>query len=599
VIHQQRRRSPLLPGRAVRAATRRLAGRSAALALIVALVATACGNGPYDSPGATINLHPSASASAVPSPASTPSASATGGPLGTPEPSASVAPSASASPSASVAPSASPSATPSPSASASTAPSASAAASAVGSPGSSPGTGTLNWADCGAPFECATLSVPVDYANPAAKQISLALIRLPASDQANRIGSLVTNPGGPGGSGIEFVRNSAEGLFSVDLRARFDIVGFDPRGVGASTPVECLNGPDLDRLNALDPTPDTPAERDALIAGAKEFDAACQKNSGDLLPFMTTVDVAKDLDQIRVALGESKLSYFGFSYGSFIGTEYAGLFPNNIRAMVLDGPIDPTLTLEQRDETQAVAFAKALANFLADCASRPTCAFYNQGNPSAAFDTLMKQIDQHPLPATTTGDPRPVGPGEAFIGVLASLYSRDSWQYLEQALYFAQNGDGSILLLLADSYNERSPDGTYTNSAAANNAVNCTDYVVPTDVATYDALATKLEKIAPRFGVAVAYSGLSCAYWPVHATKDPGEITADAAPPIVLVGSTGDPATPYSWALSLSKQLKSAVLVTRQGEGHTGYQASGCVRTSVDGYLISLQVPHANTVCTN
>ena len=312
---------------------------------------------------------------------------------------------------------------------------------------------------------------------------------------------------------------------------------------------------------------------------------------------MTTVDVARDLDRLRAALQEPRLTYFGFSYGSLIGTQYAGLFPDKVRALVLDGPIDPTQTLEQRDEAQAVAFSQALDRFLADCASRLSCPFQNGGRTAAAFDALMAHIDATPLPATATGDPRLVGPGEAFTGVLASLYSRATWSVLAQGLALAQRGDGSILLLLADAYNERDADGTYSNSAAANNAVNCTDYVVPTDVGAYEALAPKLEKVAPRFGIVIAYSGLTCAFWPVHAKRDPGEITAAGAPPILIVGTTGDPATPYSWAINLARQLRSGVLVTRNGEGHTGYSDSECIRQIVDRYLVMLQVPVANTIC--
>ncbi len=441
------------------------------------------------------------------------------------------------------------------------------------------------------------MSVPLDYANPAGRQITLALIKLPATDPAQRIGELVTNPGGPGGSGIDFVRQSGATTYSDELRARFDIIGFDPRGVGESTPVECENGQALDRLNGLDPTPDNQAEIDALIAGAKEFDASCERLSGDLLPFMTTVDVARDLDRIRAALGEKKLTYFGFSYGTFIGTTYAGLFPANIRALVLDGPIDPTQNLVDRSVAQAKGFSGALDRFFADCASRPSCGFYNNGHPAEAFDALMATIDAKPLPASFVPGGRIVGPGEAFIGVLTALYSRSTWPYLEQALNQAQNGDGSVLLLLADAYNERKADGTFSNSLAANNAVNCTDYLAPTDPQVYEDLAPKLEKDAPRFGEAVAYGGLSCAFWPVHAKADPGVISGAGSPPIVIVGTTGDPATPYSWATALNKQMVTSVLVTRKGEGHTGYADSACVQAAVDAYLVNLKVPAVGTTC--
>ena len=460
--------------------------------------------------------------------------------------------------------------------------------------------GPATWAPCGAPFQCATVTVPIDYVHPQNGTINLALIRLPATDPAHRIGDLLTNPGGPGASGVDFVRTGAQLIFSARLRARFDIVGFDPRGVGASSPIECVDGAEMDRLNAIDPIPDdSPAELTAIIDGAKTFDAGCEANSGSLLPFMTTVDAAKDMDLIRQALGDAKLTYLGFSYGTFLGSTYANLFPDRVRAFVLDGAIDPTLSFVDRTVQQAEGFAGAFSRFLAYCASRPTCQFYNGGHPQAAYDALVAQIDRAPLPARATGDPRPVGPGEAFTAVVAALYDQSSWPVLAQGLALAQRGDGSILLLLADAYNERHPDGTYTNIFAANAAVNCADYTAPTDVATYEQLAPRVEALAPRFGEAVVYGSIGCAFWPLHPTRDPVAPTAKGAPPILVVGTTGDPATPYEWAVKLAKELDSGVLLTRKGEGHTAYGGkSVCIDTTVDAYLISLSVPSAGTVCS-
>ncbi len=541
MTHRQRCRLP------------RLHGRGMALAIAGLLLASACGTS-TTSPDATIG----------------------GGPTGTPSPLATVKPRAS---------------TPPATAAGTAAPVSVAPTSSAG------GTGSLTWTDCGPSFECSTLAVPLDYIHPAGRQISIALVRMPAADPAKRIGALVVNPGGPGGSGVEFVESSAEGLFSQDLRDHFDIVGFDPRGVGQSTPVECVDGPGLDRLNALDPTPDTPGERQVLIDGAQEFVAACAKNSGDLLPFMSTADAARDMDQLRDALGEERLTYLGFSYGTYLGTVYADLFPTRVRAMVLDGAIDPAQTFDQRNEAQAAGFARALDAFLDDCKARPACPFYNGGKPADAFDALMRRIDSGALPAVAVADKRPVGPGEAFTGVLAALYAQSSWPVLAQGLALAQRGDGSILLLLADSYNQRQADGTYKNVVAANNAVNCLDYVVPTTVAAYDAMVPVLERVAPRFGAAIAYSGLPCAFWPVHPARVPGAITAAGAPPILVVGTTGDPATPYQWAVNLAGELESGVLLTRKGEGHTAYGESPCIEGHVDRYLISLEVPPPDTTC--
>lgn len=539
-----------------------LYGRALALAVATVILASACGTS-TTSPDTTIGAVPTG----TPSPLAT----------GTPLPSATEKPRAST-PAATAAGTASP-----------------ASATATASAG---GTGSLTWTDCGPSFECATLAVPLDYTHPAGRKISIALVRLPAADPAKRIGALVVNPGGPGGSGVEFVESSAEGLFSQELRDHFDIVGFDPRGVGDSTAVECVNGPALDRLNALDPTPETPAERLALIDGAKEFVAACTKNSGDLLPFMSTADAARDMDRLRAALGEARLTYLGFSYGTYLGTVYAALFPTRVRALVLDGAVDPAQSFDQRNEAQAAGFARALNAFLDDCKTRPACAFYNGGKPADAFDALMRRIDSEPLPAVAIADKRPVGAGEAFTGVLAALYAQAAWPALAQGLALAQRGDGSVLLLLADSYNQRQPDGSYKNVAAANNAVNCLDNVVPTDVRAYDAMVPALERVAPRFGAAIAYSGLSCAFWPVHPARDTGAIAAAGAPPILVVGTTGDPATPYQWAVNLAGELESGVLLTRKGEGHTAYGESPCIERHVDRYLISLDVPPPDTTCT-
>jgi pimeloyl-ACP methyl ester carboxylesterase len=480
-----------------------------------------------------------------------------------------------------------------PSAAASSVPSVSLAPSAAGA-GSA-----LAWTACGAPFECGTVRVPIDYSHPTSGSIELALIRLPATGPGPRLGDLLTDPGGPGDSGVAFVRDAGQTVFSARLRAQFDIIGFDPRGVGASDPVECVDGATMDRLIALDPNPDTSAERQALIAGAKTFDAGCEAQSGALLPFMSTLDAAKDMDRIRAALGDATLTYLGFSYGTFLGSTYADLYATRVRAFVLDGAVDPTLSFTDSLAAQAESFEGALSRFLAACATSPACAFSNEGRPQAAFASLMARIDQAPLPALRSGDPRPVGPGETLTAIAAALYDQTSWPILAQGLAAAQGGDGSILLALADAYDQRAPDGTFTNIAAANTAVTCADSTVPTSVATYEQLAQTLEARAPWFGASEAYSGLQCAFWPFHPSHGPVVPRARGAPPIVVIGTTGDPATPYAWAVKVAADLQSGVLLTRTGEGHTAYGGkSACVDAAVDAYLISLIVPKAGTVCS-
>ena len=471
---------------------------------------------------------------------------------------------------------------------------------AQGSSGPAPtSSGSVAWSDCGAPFQCATTSVPIDYANPANGSISLALIRLPATNPSTRIGDLLTNPGGPGESGVDFVRNNGQSAFSDALRAQFDIIGFDPRGVGASDPVKCVDGPTMDTLNELDLFPTTAAQRTALFDGAKTFDSGCEAHSGALLPFLTTVDAAKDMEQIRIALGDPKLTYLGFSYGTFLGSTYADLFPGNIRALVLDGAVDATLSYTAGLQQQTKSFAGSFTRFLAACAADTSCPFYNGGQPGPAYDRLMASIEANPLPATELGDPRLVGPSEAFIGTITALYDQSAWPILEQGLALAQAGDGSILLELADTYFERDASGTYANISAANTAVNCADYVAPTDPATYVALANQLETQIPRFGEPSVYFSLNCAYWPFHPSHDPVAPTAKGAPPIVVIGTTGDPATPYSWAQKLAGELSSGVLLTRTGEGHTAYGKSDCIDGLVDAYLLTLAVPKTGTVCAS
>ncbi|MHB8458454.1 MAG: alpha/beta hydrolase [Candidatus Limnocylindrales bacterium] len=453
----------------------------------------------------------------------------------------------------------------------------------------------MRWSDCGNGFECGTVVVPRDYADPGAGTILLALIRLPAIDPAHRIGSLVVNPGGPGASGVDFVRNDAASLFPDAIRERFDIVGFDPRGVARSTPIRCVDN--LDHFLAADPNPDTPAELATLLDGERSFVAGCERRDGDLLPYVGTLNVARDVDRIRSAIGDPALTYVGFSYGTLIGSIYADLFPDRVRALVLDGAIDPTVDLAHLREGQAVAFEGALDRFLADCARRTTCAFHNGGRPGPAFDALMRRIDVRPLPAILLRDSRPVGPTFAWDAVIGSLYAPQGWPLLAEALALAQQGDGSYLLALADPLNGRNPDGSYSNLVDANSAVTCLDFPGPRNAAAYEAEVPRFTALAPRLGALFAYNDVDCAFWPVPPARVPAPASGVGAPPILVVGSTGDPATPYAWAVALAHQLVSGVLITRTGEGHTGYAFSACVRAAADTYLLSLRPPAPGTTC--
>lgn len=481
-----------------------------------------------------------------------------------------------------------------------TAPSASAAepSPSESGPSSTPAAITVplaHWNDCGNGFLCAEVRVPKDYAAPSNGYVNISMVDLPATDRKTRIGSLIVNPGGPGGSGVEFVRASA-GLFSAAIRKRFDIVGFDPRGVNSSTAVRCIDN--LDEQARIDPSPDTATELRALLNSARAYAAACAKRNPDLLPYLATDSVARDLDAIREAVGDKQLTYLGFSYGTLIGSTYADLFPDHIRAMVLDGAIDPALNLKGLRFGQAKAFEHALTRFLKDCAARTACAFHENGRTVQAFNSLMASIDARSLPAIRLNDSRRIGPGIAWSAVVAALYSKSSWPILAATLALAKRGDGSLMLAIADPYRGRKPNGSYSNEQDAYTANTCLDFQAPADIKVYTSWATQLRTAAPHFAQLLAYNDLSCAFWPVPAERTPAAASAKGAPPIVVVGSTGDPATPYAWAVSLSRELDSGVLITRKGEGHTGYAASSCVKRAVDAYLLALTVPKNGLSCT-
>ena len=450
------------------------------------------------------------------------------------------------------------------------------------------------WADCGGGFGCTEIRVPRDYAAPASGYLNISLIRAAATKPKEKIGSLIVNPGGPGGSGVQFVRDGLS-IYPKAIRERFDIIGFDPRGVNSSTAIRCIDN--LDGHAALDPSPDDASELTELVEAAREYAEACASRNDATLPYLSTDAVARDLDRIRASVGDDKLTYLGFSYGTLIGVTYADRFPDRIRAMALDGAIDPSLDLGAFRADQAVAFEGALKRFLADCAKRRDCAFHEGGKSAAAFDALMASLDRNPIPAPRTGDRRLVGPGLAWSAVLGALYSESYWEILAIALAQAKDGDGSVMLAISDPFRGRKPNGSYSNMQDAYVGNTCLDYPAPTDVNVFTGWARDLDKTAPHFAQMVAYNDLVCAFWAVPAQGTPHAIAADGAPTIVVIGTTGDPATPYHWSEALTDQLDSAVLITREGEGHTGYADSTCVQDAVDDYLIELTVPKKDLRC--
>jgi pimeloyl-ACP methyl ester carboxylesterase len=463
-------------------------------------------------------------------------------------------------------------------------------------PVSVPAGPTVAWSPCKsgqgpAGDQCATLTVPLDYGHPQGQRIAVAVARHPATT-GPKYGSLLINPGGPGASGIDILQG-ADIFFSPSILKHFDVVGFDPRGVARSTPVHCSTGPQLDSFFHLDPAPTTDAGFQAMVDADRQFVQGCVAKSGPLLPYLGTDNVARDMDQLRQALGDPKLTFMGFSYGTFIGATYADLFPNNVRAMVLDGAIDPAQDAISTNIGQAAAFNQELNAFFANCVADLTCVWRPAGDLRQAFDSLMAQIRAHPLVVGT----RSVGPGEAFLGVADGLYDRQSWPDLAAALSRASQGDGSVLLEFSDLYTKRRPNGTYDNVLEANEAVTCADNAWPTDPNAVRQYSAQAAAQAPEFGVPDLYSGVVCSLWPLRPARAPHPITAPGSPPIVVVGSTGDPATPYQASQALAKELSRGVLLTRVGGGHTGYPFSACIKSKVDAYLLNLVVPPNGTSC--
>jgi pimeloyl-ACP methyl ester carboxylesterase len=449
----------------------------------------------------------------------------------------------------------------------------------------------IDWEPCGGRVECGTLAVPLDYGRPAGRTIELSLIRIPARDPARRIGILIANPGGPGASAIEFTRIWVS-LLSNDIRNRFDIVAFDPRGVGESTPIICHDR--LQELVAFDPDPDTSEEWEVAKRVSRAFAEDCGRKYGDILPYLGTKNVARDMDRVREVLGEEKLNYVGYSYGTSIGAVYAEMFPSRIRAMVLDGGTDLSLGYEDTIRTQIIGFERAFQAYLDDCAAR-RCAIARDGDPRALVNAIIARAEEKPLPSSRAD--RPAGPGEVQLGIISALYSKLSWGALTTALEQANRGDGTGLVQLADAYLQREPNGEYPNLIEANAAVNYVDEECPKDPEALRGLGDVVAREAPTFGRSASTSGLVCAYWP--AKPDPVSAPRGAgAPPIVVIATTNDPATPYEWGEALSQQLESGVLVTYRGEGHTIYaQGSGCIDEVVDAYLVGLAVPGPGTTC--
>ena len=442
----------------------------------------------------------------------------------------------------------------------------------------------ITWSDCGKGLQCAKVKVPLDYADPDGLAITLALAKRPATD-GPKAGTLFVNPGGPGGSGVDFV-----GSFDAKGLERYDIIGWDPRGTGASTPVVCANGKAMDAYTSIDISPDDAAEEAALERAQLDFGRGCLDLSGALLAHISTVDTVHDLDLLRELVGERRLDYLGFSYGTKIGAYYAQLYPQHVGRLALDGAVNLT---ERKDISQLDGFERALDSFAAWCAARECKLGETKSEVLDSIRTLLRELDSKPIDGGRAKLTQQLG----LTGILAVLYeNEEGWRYLQRGLEMAvDDHDGRYLMYFADAYNERAKSGRYGQLQFSFEAIRCLDSPDDSVAKAWREARTEAKR-APVLGP-FAGADLSCPLWPVASAPKLPKITGKGAAPILVVGTTGDPATPYEYAERMADQLDSGHLLTLRGEGHLGYGQSECVRRYVQAYLLEGEVPVDGTRC--
>ncbi|RCW40679.1 alpha/beta hydrolase family protein [Halopolyspora algeriensis] len=449
--------------------------------------------------------------------------------------------------------------------------------------------------------ECARLTVPLDYSDPQGRTITLGVLRKPASDPTRRIGSLVVNPGGPGASGMLMAAGLAGPISSTELGTRFDLVGFDPRGIGASEPrVNCLTDAERD-AERLDSDADTsPAGIAQTERENRAYAAKCAQRSGtELLANVGTRDVAKDMDVLRSALGDTKLTYLGFSYGTRIGAEYAEQFPGNVRAMVLDGAIDPDQSKVAELVAQGAGFQQAFDKFAAWCSRQDNCALGNDpARAVSVYQQLTRPLVEQPIDA---GAGRKLSYSDATTGTIQALYSERLWGQLNTGLLQLAQGRGQALKALADAYYGRGKNGSYSGTTDAFDAVRCVDDRRLTDRARLREADRRYRQAAPFLDNGHPPSGARgvCAFWPVPVTADDRDPEAAKLPTTLVISTTGDPATPYEAGAELADTL-GARLLTFEGTQHTVFlQDNACVNEAGIRYLVTLEPPQEGTRCTS
>lgn len=449
-------------------------------------------------------------------------------------------------------------------------------------------TPTLSWSPCGARFECADLEVPLDHDDPDGPTTTIALNRRAANDPEQRIGAILFNPGGPGGSGKQIVTQL---LFPKDILDRFDIIGFDPRGVGDSDGLDCHTH--LQELYDADPTMEDAADERAYLDVSEQFIAECEEKYADVLPHLGTIDVAHDVDRIRAALGDQQINYVGYSYGTSIGQQYARLYPERVRTMVIDGVVDQTVSGIEAAATQAEGFELALANYIRTC-DADGCF---DDDTRTVIERVVAAAEKAPIPAPNAD--LPATPGVVNLALGYPLYSEFLWGELTRALDDADDGDGSGLVDLADGYLNRSPDGAYDGGFEIYFAVSCLDSPWPDDPTAFFAASKAAAEESPNFGEAIVNDYVRCALWPTPPQPlEPVPSDIEGLAPLLVVSTTGDPATPYENGVRVARQIPDALLLSYEGEGHTIFlQGNECVDDIGVDYLLTATVPADDVTC--